>query len=210
MTWPSEERAPRAIARFEDGELYGALRDFGEGKVLGLASGDLLTNLGLATPGNAAALVALLGALDKNEFSIARSEQGITPPSNPFAGLLHVGLGPALVHVALFLPLLFLAYGVRQAAPREEPPARRRAFAEHIQAVGALYSRRRAARHALAVYTKHVDDRVRAAMGRGEGAAQFLATRGRSPRRTRAMERAERRATRSPTSSGSRSCTRGR
>lgn len=178
MTWPSEERAPRAIARFEDGELYGALRDFGEGKVLGLASGDLLTNLGLATPGNAAALVALLGALDKNEFSIARSEQGITPPSNPFAGLLHVGLGPALVHVALFLPLLFLAYGVRQAAPREEPPARRRAFAEHIQAVGALYSRRRAARHALAVYTKHVDDRVRAAMGRGEGAAQFLATRG--------------------------------
>ena len=70
----------------------------------------------------AAALMALLGALDTNEFAIARSEQGITPPNDPFAGLVHIGLGPALVHVLLFLPILFLTYGTRQAAPRAEPP----------------------------------------------------------------------------------------
>ncbi len=177
MTWPNEDRAPRAIARLEDKELYGALHAFGKGKVLGLASGDLLTNIGLAVPGNAAAVVALLGALDRNEFAIARREQGIAPPDNPLAGLVHVGLGPALVHAALFIPLLFLAYGVRQAAPRAEPPARRRAFAEHVQAVGGLYARRRASSHALAVYAKHVDDRVRAAMGRGNDPVEFLATR---------------------------------
>ena len=178
MTWPNEDTAPRAIARFEDGELYGALRDFGEGKVLGLASADLLTNVGLAVPGNAAALIALLATTDGHEFAIARREQGISPPSNPFAGLVHIGLGPALVHVVLFLPLLFVAYGIRQAAPKEEPPNTRRAFAEHIQAVGGLYARRRAARHALAVYARHVDERVRAAMGRGSDPVQFLASRG--------------------------------
>jgi hypothetical protein len=177
MTWPSEDPAPRAIAKLDDKELYGALRPFGRGKVLGLASGDLLTNVALAVPGNAAAVIAMLAALDRHEFAVARAEQGIAPPDNPFAGLVHVGLGPALFHAALFIPLLFFAYGVRQAAPRGEPPARRRAFAEHVQAVGGLYARRRASRHALAVYAKHVDDRVRAAMGRAGDPVDFLATR---------------------------------
>jgi hypothetical protein len=177
MTWPNEDRAPRAIAHLDTGDLYGALRVFGEGRVLGLASADLLSNIGLAVPGNAAAMVAMLAALDRHEFAIARAEQGIAPPSNPFAGLIHIGLGPALVHVAFFIPLLFLAYGMRQTAPRVEPPARRQAFAEHVRAVGALYARRRAATHALSVYAKHVDDRLRATMPRGNDPAQFLAVR---------------------------------
>jgi hypothetical protein len=177
MTWPNEDRAPRAIAHLESGELYGALRVFGEGRILGLASADLLSNAGLAVPGNAAALVAMLGSLDRHEFAIARAEQGFAPPSNPFAGLVRIGLGPALVHVAVFIPLLFLAYGMRQTAPRAEPPVHRRAFAEHVQAVGALYARTRAATHALAVYAKHIDDRLRAMMPRGQDPAQFLAAR---------------------------------
>ncbi len=177
MTWPYEDKTPRTVARLEDGELYGALRNFGEGKVLGLASTDLLTNLGVAVPGNAAAVVAMLATLDRHEFAVARAEQGIAPPTNPFAGLLHIGLGPALVHALFFIPLLFLAYGVRQAAPRPEPPPRRRAFAEHVKAVGALYARRRAAGHALAVYARHVDDRLRARTPRGHDPVQFLADR---------------------------------
>ncbi len=177
LTWPSDDRAPRAIAKLDDGELYGALRAFGRGKVLGLASAELLSNVSLAVPGNAAAVVAMLGALDREEFAIARSEQGVSPPESPLAGLLHVGLGPALVHALFFVPLLFVAYGARQAAPRSEPPSLRRAFAEHVRAVGALYARTRAAPHALAVYAKHVDDRLRAAMGRGGDPVAFLAAR---------------------------------
>jgi hypothetical protein len=185
MTWPNEDRAPRAIARLPGGELYAALRVFGEGKILGLASPELLTNLGLVVPGNAAAVIALLGTLDKDEFAIARSEQGISPPSNPFAGLIRIGLGFALAHAAVFIPLLFFAFGARQVAPRPEPVPRRRAFTEHVRAVGALYAKRRAAGHALAMYAKHVDDRVRAKMPRGSDPAQFLAARsGESPTAT--------------------------
>jgi hypothetical protein len=188
MTWPYEDRTPRTIARLEDGELYGALRVFGAGKVLGLASTDLLTNLGLAVPGNAASLVAMLATLERQEFAVARAEQGISPPTNPFAGLLHVGLGPALLHALFFVPLLFLAYGVRQAAPRPEPPPERRAFAEHVRAVGALYARRRSASHALAAYARHVDDRLRARMPRGHDPVQFLSDRsGADPAETAAL-----------------------
>jgi hypothetical protein len=178
LTWPSDDHSPRVSARFGDGELYGALRDYGDGKVLGLANADLLTNVGLSVPGNAAALVAMLAALDRNEFAVARSEQGISPPSNPLAGLLRVGLGPLLLHVLVFLPLLFLAYGVRQSAPEAGTRDHRRAFAEHIEAVGGLYAERRAARHAFAVYSRYVDERVRAVMGRGGDPVQFLAARG--------------------------------
>jgi hypothetical protein len=177
MTWPNEDRAPRVLAHLDSGDLYAALRVFGQGRILGLASADLLSNAGLAVPGNAAALMAMLAATDRNEFAIARSEQGIAPPSNPFSGLLHIGLGPALLHVALFIPLLFFAFGMRQTAPRKEPRLRRRAFAEHVRAVGALYARRRAASHALSVYAKYVDDRVRATMSRGANPAEFLAAR---------------------------------
>jgi hypothetical protein len=177
ITWPSEDRAPRAIAKLPDGELYGALRTFGRGKVLGLASADLLTNVSLAVPGNAAAIVAMLRELDRTEFAVARAEQGVAPPDDPFAGLLHVGLGPALLHALVFVPLLFIAYGVRHAAPRAPPAPARRAFAEHVLAVGGLYARRRAATHALAVYGRHVDDRVRSAMGRAGDPVDFLAAR---------------------------------
>jgi hypothetical protein len=177
MAWPNEDKAPRAIARFEDGELYGALRTFGDGKVLGLASADLLTNLGLSVPGNAAALVAMLQALDAREFAVASTGQGILPPSNPLAGLLRIGLGPALVHAAFFLPILLLAYGTRQAAPRDTTPRPRRSFAEHVRAVGSLYARRRAASHALSVYARFVDGRLRSRMPRGGEPAQFLADR---------------------------------
>jgi hypothetical protein len=177
MTWPNEDRSPRAIARTADGELYGALRAFGAGRVLGLASSELLSNVGVAVPGNAAAIIAMLATLDRHEFAIARREQGIAPPENPLSGMLHIGLGPALIHAALFLPLLFFAYGTRQSAPRIEPAPRRRAFAEHVQAVGGLYARRRAASHALAVYAKHVDDRLRTRMARGADPIAFLAAR---------------------------------
>ena len=177
MTWPSEDHAPRAIARLPSGELYAALRDFGDGKILGLASAELFTNLGLVVPGNAAAVIALLSTLDKDDFAIVRVEQGISPPANPFAGLLRIGLGLALAHALVFIPLLLLAFGARRVAPTPEPAPRRRAFAEHVRAVGALYARRRAASHSLAVFAKHVDDRVRAKMPRGSDPAHFLASR---------------------------------
>ena len=139
--WPGDDHSPRVSAHFADGELYvGRSGDYGEGKVLGLANADLLTNVGASRcRGNAAALVghASRRRSIETKLAVARSEQGISPPSNPLAGLLRVGLGPLLLHVVVFLPILFLAYGVQgQAAPEAGTRDHRRAFAEHIEAGG--------------------------------------------------------------------------
>jgi hypothetical protein len=56
-------------------------------------------------------------------------------------------------------------------------PPRRRAFAEHVEATGALYARTRSATHALAAYAHFVDERLRAKAPRGTGPALFLAQR---------------------------------
>jgi hypothetical protein len=84
-------------------------------------------------------------------------------------GLVHA-LGAALI--------LFLAVGVRLSRPRPEPPPRRRAFAEHVEAVGALYARTRNAPHALTSFARFADERLRARMPRGMAdVAAFLASR---------------------------------
>jgi hypothetical protein len=72
--------------------------------------------------------------------------------------------------------------GVRVARPKPAPPPRRRAFAEHVEAVGTLYARTRNAPHALAAFSRFADERLRARMPRGTAdVAAFLASRARMP-----------------------------
>jgi hypothetical protein len=87
-----------------------------------------------------------------------------------------------MIH-ALFAALaLFLAVGVRLARPKPAAPPLRRAFAEHVEAVGALYARTRNAPHALAAYARFADERLRARMPRGTSdVPAFLASRARLP-----------------------------
>ncbi len=176
MSWPHEGALPSS-AQLESGELYGAVRPLDKGWVLGLASPELLTNAGLSVHGNASAVVALLESLDKSDFLVSKPENGTSPPSNPFAGLLRIGLGLALLHALAFAALLFLSVGIRHARPLPEPLPRRRAFVEHVEATGALYARTRSAGHALAAYAHFVDERLRAKAPRGTGPAAFLAQR---------------------------------
>jgi hypothetical protein len=62
-------------------------------------------------------------------------------------------------------------FGVRRDPP--EPP--RRAFSEHVRAVGRLYARAAASRHALAIYAAWALDRLntRHRAGAGGGVAQL-------------------------------------
>jgi hypothetical protein len=176
MSWPHEGHLPTS-ASLDTGELYGAVRPFEKGLVLGLASDEVLTNAGLSVRGNAAAFVAMLESLEKTDFLIARPENGVAPPSNPFAGLVRIGLGLGLWHALAFTALLFLCVGIRHARPVPEPPPQRRAFAEHVKATGALYARAKATGHALFTYARFADQQLRARAPRGTSPALFLAQR---------------------------------
>jgi hypothetical protein len=157
---------------------YAAKRWLGRGVVLGVANDDLFTNVGVMPKHNAAALVALLrAAREGGELRVAKPEDGVPPPSNPFAALIAAGLGKGAWHALFAAILLFLCYGIRHARPRSAPVAKRRAFAEHVAATGAFYSRAPARSHALAMYGRFVEMRLRELAPRGTDPAAFLASR---------------------------------
>lgn len=183
LAWPAA--VPLAVA----GEAtYAATRLSGRGRVIGVASSELLTNASLARPENAVVLEEMMNdatapyapalgdepVLSRRAVRIARREDGVPPPANPFAALSRAGLGLGLWHAIAAALVLFAAYGVRQARPRPEPPAARRAFLEHVRAVGAFYGRARADRVALAAYARLVEERLRAAGTRGGLAPEEL------------------------------------
>jgi len=170
------------IAWFDDGTTYAAVLTRGRGFVLGIVTNELLTNAGLARPGNAALLVAILASTSRTEMRFADADDGVSPPSTPIAAMLRAGLGMGLGHALVFTLVLFLAVGTRLSRPRPAAPPRRRAFAEHVEAVGALYARARSAPHALTAYARFADERLRARMPRGSSdIAAFLASRARMP-----------------------------
>jgi hypothetical protein len=174
--------ASEEIAWFDDHTTYAAVVAYGKGRVLCIASDELLTNAGIAHPGNSAALVAILAATSRSEMRIADPEDGVSPPSTPIAALLRAGLGMGLLHAVPFIVVLFLGAGTRLSRPKPAPPPRRRAFAEHVTAVGALYARTHNGAHALAVYARFADERLRARMPRGStDVGGFLASRAGMP-----------------------------
>ncbi len=172
------DASARTVAWFPEGAAYAETRDMGSGTVLGLASDDLLTNAGLAHPGNAAATVALLSNVPLTHLWIAQKDDGVAPPASPIAALMRAGLGLGLAHGVGFIVILFLAAGVRMARPKPASPPPRRAFAQHVEAVGGLYARAGSAAHALVAYARFADERLRARMPSGASdVPAFLAAR---------------------------------
>ena len=155
------------IAWLDDDTTYAAALPLGRGWITAVATGELFTNAALARPGNASVALAILSNADRQEIRVAQQEDGVSPPSTPIAAVRRAGLGLALVHGLLGALLLFVAFGRRFGPPLPEPPPVRRAFVEHVEAVGALSKQGGHAAHALAVYARLVDQRLRARTSRG-------------------------------------------
>lgn len=173
----------RPIALFAGGRTYAALGRLGAGRVLAFANDDLFTNLGLSREGNPAALIAALAELGHTRFLIAGPEHAQTPPEDPLAALIRAGLGLALVHAAALLAIVFVGRGARLGKPTPTRPPARRAFVEHVRAIGALYDRADHSAHALAAYGRFALERLRGRLPRGEhDVAAFVATRAGVPR----------------------------
>lgn len=170
------------VARLGDAP-YAGLVDEGDGIVLGVAGSDLFTNVSAARPDNAAALVTLIDILEgagdtsRRKIDVARRQDGVAPPSNPFAALARAGLTRGAIHALAASLVLFLAVGIRRARPRPARAAARRTFREHVEATGAFYGRAQAASHALAAYGRFVEMRLRERIPQGSDPVAFLAQR---------------------------------
>ncbi len=178
-------RAPddsHRVGWFGDDSTYAAVVFHRSGSVLAIASDELFTNVGLSRPDNAAVAAVILSNADCSDLKVAHAEDGSSAPSTPVGALVRAGLGLGLVHALVAAVVLFLAVGVRMVRAKPAPPPPRRAFVEHVDAVGGLYARTRSAPHALAVYARFADERLRARMPRGTSdVAAYLASRAHQP-----------------------------
>jgi hypothetical protein len=185
-------------------DTYVARKLVGRGVVIGVASDDLFTNVGVLPKHNGAILVGILrlaardarflhpenapaSAVDPStapegegqgvRVRHAKREDAVPPPATPFAALLAAGLGKGTWHALAAAILLFLAVGIRHARPRTREVQTRRAFAEHVEATGAFWGRAKALPHALSAYGRFVELRLRERIPRGADPVAFLASR---------------------------------
>jgi hypothetical protein len=180
--WSDPPEQATTIARTADDHIFAALLPMKRGSILVLASDELFSNASLARKDNPGALVAILAHVDRKQIKIAMPEDGIAPVTNPMAGLHRAGLGLATWHAIAAAIVLFLAVGIRLVRPKPTSPPPRRAFAEHVEATGALYANTHQAAHALAAFARYARERVRARLPRGvTDPAAFLAQRSGKP-----------------------------
>jgi hypothetical protein len=153
----SEPGAVQLLARGTD--TYALEATHGEGTLVALADDYLLTNGALPVSGNAAVLVALLRAFG-TDIEIADAMTGAAA-QNPVTSVARGKLAPLLVQLGFVLLLFFVYKGAAFGQLREPPGASRRSFVEHVRALGLLYAKAHADRHAVALYSAYALDRLR-------------------------------------------------
>src|SRR5262249_24492876 len=135
-----------------------------------IGDSSFVTNASLARGSNARVLLEALNVPKEQapDPSVALVDHRLAAGAdNPYRALVNSGMAPLLFHGIVFLFLLALAKGAPFGARRELVLPPRRAFSEHVQAIGRLYARSRASRHALAAYASWAFDRLNARLRPG-------------------------------------------
>jgi Domain of unknown function (DUF4350)/Domain of unknown function (DUF4129) len=137
-------------------------REGGKGTIIVFADGALFTNIGLTVGDNLPLAFTAVYHLTKppRELEIvdAWNTRGA---STPIASVRNAELTPALLQLLLVAALLFAWKGAPFAALRDPPAVPRRAFADHVRALGLAYARARASRHVLGLYASWALERLR-------------------------------------------------
>jgi hypothetical protein len=121
----------------------------------------LFENASLAQADNAAFLFSLLQRIRwPGDVQIVDEMTGHASP-NPLASLSRAGLLPLVAQLLLLVLALFIHRG-RAFGLRRDPPERaRRAFVEHVRAVGVQYAKANALNHAITSQVAYALERLR-------------------------------------------------
>lgn len=155
------------VGQGEKGEPYAAETRLGEGHVVFAASSDLLTNAGIASPGNAKPAMLLLARLDGMRWRWVRHTRATPSPVNPIESLSRAGMGWMLPHALVCALLVFVAVGYRLRPPRRSSPRPERSFREHVEGTATLHARAHSTTWAVGAYARFVEDRVLKRAGHG-------------------------------------------
>lgn len=135
-------------------------RPIGLGTLTILADADLLSNASLAAGDNA---LLFTGALPSPPARMVFAGGLVgAGAGSPLQSLANARLNLVLVQIALLLAALYWAKGAAFAKRRDPETGERREFLEHIEAIGRVFARGRAASHALNLYASWALERLHA------------------------------------------------
>lgn len=152
---------------------YAVEAAYGKGRIVHLADDQLLRNAALLRVDNARFLTELLRVGGKR-LELVSALTGLEAPS-PFASVWRGRLAAVLLQLGVLALLFALHRGVHFGRPSDPLPPRGRPFAEHARALGGMYARARASRHALELYGGWVIERLREHVGAGRRGLSALA-----------------------------------
>lgn len=156
-------------------DAYGAYIPRGTGKVIVLGDDWLFTNIGMLTADNARGVVTLLNELGVNSIQLLDGFYWMGVDS-PMDVLTRSELTPFVLHGLLLLLVIALWRGVHFGRPHDARIHSRRAFSEHVEALGLQYAKIREPHHALTVYSAWALDRLGGRSGHADLARHVAAS----------------------------------
>jgi len=156
-----EEDAPPAPLVLRGGKaVYAVERTYDNGgRAIVLADDELFNNVSLLVRDNARLVVELLRPGGR-KIEIAGELTGLVS-KDPITSVQRGRLAPALLQLALLILLFFVYKGAHFGRPVDPMALTRRRFSEHARAVGLMYGRKRAGRHALELYGSYALEKMR-------------------------------------------------
>lgn len=159
---------------------YACMRQEGDGYVFVFADDRWFMNIALPIQDNAAFLLSFFQATHHNVHVL--DGQTSLGANSPIESIARSNLWPILIQLFLLLGLAFLWQGRAFGVLRDPMVERRRAFVDHVRALGLAYARSGASRHVLGIYAGWVIERLRERLPREgrrglSGLAEALATR---------------------------------
>ncbi|MBU0551880.1 hypothetical protein KKF91_15760 [Myxococcota bacterium] len=149
-----------ALVETADGATYISRRELGHGRLTLVAGEELLTNIGIAFGDNAELSLWLL-----RDGPVALIASWSLHAERPGLNLKGGAALPGLAHLALAIILLLLAMGIRLGRPRPEASTSRRAYVEHVRALGGRFYKSQQISHAAQRYAAFALERLGARRG---------------------------------------------
>ncbi len=156
---PPPKRARDRSFATANARPFVARRAYGTGSVLFFADDDFLSSASLSLGDNAFLVTSLLRQPGKVLELVGPWTGGGS--KSTLSSLFKAGLGVLLAQLALFAVLFGWHGGVRFGSARDPIAVPRRAFRDHVLALGSNYRRARATRFALATYGSWLIERLR-------------------------------------------------
>lgn len=161
------ERDPPEILLEREGRPFAVRWRSAQGQVIFAADRRLFANGAMAVPANAQLAMALVRDFAGDDRTLALASVGVVrPPQSSAQSLGRAGLWLFMLQALIALGLLFWARGAAFGTLRSRDAQRRRAFSEHVEAVGLALERHQGSAQAASMYATWALERLRRRFGR--------------------------------------------